>query len=152
MFHNSLRKFDFREEEDDNESYNHDKDVLIPESPGMEHIIENEQSKIKKIKPNKKFNQALETTKSLTDYLSMLENDAFLEQINVIKQLTELIRRGLPQEVIDVIGKHFQSSGNVFPETGESSLNIVSSNSSDTPGLYLKEIPLEHKVDTIGWK
>ena len=79
----------------------------------------------------------------------MLENNAFLEQINVIKQLTELIRRGLPQELIDDIGKHFQSSENEFPESEESTLNIVSSNSSETQGFYLREIPLEHQVDTV---
>ena len=33
MFHNSLRKFDFREEEDDNESSNLYEDVLVPGSP-----------------------------------------------------------------------------------------------------------------------
>ena len=53
MFHNSLRKIDSRAEEDDNESYTVDEDVLIPRSLGMEPIIENEQNKIKKIKPNK---------------------------------------------------------------------------------------------------
>ena len=82
----------------------------------------------------------------------MLENNAFLEQINVIKQLTELIRRGLPQKVIDVIGNHFQSVENEFPESDESPLNIVSSNFSDTLGFYLREIPLEYQVDIVGWK
>ena len=58
----------------------------------------------------------------------------------------------MPQKVIDVIGKHFQSSGNEFPESEESSMAIVSSSSSETPGFYLREIPLEHQVDTVGWK
>ena len=73
-----------------------------PGSPGMEHIIEEEQTNARKIKPNVKYNKAYEATKPLTEYLALVNQDDFLDHIEMIKQLTELVRRRVPDNVKDV--------------------------------------------------
>ena len=84
-----------------------------PGSPGMEHIIEEEQINARKRKPNVKYKKAYEATKPLTKYLALVNQDDFLDHIEMIKQLTELVRRGVSDDVKDVAisGRPLVSSG-----------------------------------------
>ena len=162
MFHNSFRKIDYQEDEWEENKESLDSvgfDTDNPGSPGMEQLIEEQQNKAKKIKPNVKYNKVYEATKPLTDYLSLVEQDSFLCQVETVKQFTELVRRGLPSEVVNVIEKQYKLAA-LSPNTNtndiQSAVNISAESSysqigSQSQTSHVKPVRLENRDDVQGW-
>ena len=71
-------------------------------SPGMEHLIEEEQRANKKMKKNVKFNKAFDVAKVAAEYTSMYSGEAFDTNLEAFKQFTDLMRIGLPVELLDI--------------------------------------------------
>ena len=72
-------------------------------SPGMEHLIEEEQRANKKMKKNVKFNKAFDVAKVAAEYTSMYSGEAFDTNLEAFKQFTDLMRIGLPVELVDTL-------------------------------------------------
>ena len=75
-------------------------------SPGMEYLIEEEQEANKKLKKNVKFNKAFDVAKVAAEYISMYSTDQFKKNLETFKQFTELLRTGLPDDVVNVLKKY----------------------------------------------
>ena len=153
MFPNNLRKIDYQEDDDQMEDDDDQAagEIPVPASPGMEHMIEEEQNKAKRLKPNVKYNQAFEATKGLTQYLAQVKGSEFKEQIETINELTELVRRGLPDDVKKVIKEHYSKVTSKSDSETESLLHSESEDEVDIRS-QLKQVAPEHLADLAGWR
>ena len=95
------------------------------------------------MKANVKYNKAFEATKSLTQFLAQVNNEDFLGQIKMVNQLTELVRRGLPDDVRNTIQNHFQETVSKLPQNSRTPVD-------ETPVTLLKHVHPEHKEELAG--
>ena len=109
LFQNSHRKTEYQ---DDDRAPEIGFSSSNLESPGMDSFIEEEQNKRKRIKPNVRYNKAFDATKPLTEYLAMQDKTEFVEQLETVKEFTELMRIGFPQEIKDLIPQPCQILSN----------------------------------------
>ena len=109
----------------------------------MDSFIEQEQNKRKRIKPNVRYNKAFDATKPLTEYLAMQDKTEFVEKLETVKEFTELMRIGFPQEIKDLIHSHYLSSSSSSSSTLP---NPVQFHPSE-----LVNVREEHRADLDGW-
>ena len=74
-----------------------------PGSPGMEHLLEEEKRANLRLKKNVKFNRAFDTAKVAAEYLSKYETNLFEKNLKAFQQFTDLLRVGLPDELIKLL-------------------------------------------------
>ena len=140
MFQNSHRKTEYQDDDREPEIGFSSSNLG---SPGMDSFIEEEQNKRKRIKPNVRYNKAFDATKPLTEYLAMQDKTEFVEQLETVKEFTELMRIGFPQEIKDLIHSHYLSSSSSSSSTLP---NPVQFHPSE-----LVNVREEHRADLDGW-
>ena len=101
-------------------------------SPGMEYLLEEEQNANKKLKKNVKFNKAFDVAKVAAEYISMYSTEQFYKNLETFKQFTELLRTGLPNDVVNVLKKHSEPNNDPIEKEVE---DIVE------PTIALKKTP-----------
>ena len=84
-------------------------------SPGMEHLIEEEQAANRRLKKNEKFNKAFDIAKVAAEYTSRYGQSSFETHLDTFRKFTELIRTGLPDEVIEIIKKYSERNDETAP-------------------------------------
>ena len=78
-----------------------------------------------------------------------VNQEDFLGQVETVKQFTELVRKGLPEEVAKVIEEHYHSASLSSSKGSSESQDVVSQVS--LPSSNLKQVREEHKEDLLGW-
>ena len=71
--------------------------------PGMEHLLEEQKKNSRRLKKNVKYNKAFDTAKVAAEYLSHYSTDLFEKNLKAFNQFTELLRVGVPDELIDLL-------------------------------------------------
>ena len=79
-------------------------------SPGMEHLIEEQEKANLRLKKNVKYNRAFDTAKVAAEYLSHYSTEMFEKDLNAFKQFTELSRVGLPDDLINLLNDNLDTS------------------------------------------
>ena len=75
-------------------------------SPGMEYLITEEQEANKKMKKNVKFNKAFDVAKEAAEFISKYPTEQFTKNLESFKHFTELLRTGLPDDIVDALKRH----------------------------------------------
>ena len=101
-FHPALMKQTARKECDKNNPDAEDSltDDLSPPSPGLEMVINDEKQKRKKPNHAKKYNDAFDVCKEMTDVLSAYDEQNFDIYIQSTKNFVKLLRSGLKDNLI----------------------------------------------------
>ena len=101
IFHSSFLIIPDSDDVYDDEVFE-DNDAIqeAPGSPGMAHLLEEQKRANMRLKKNVKFNRAFDTAKVAAEYLSHYSNDLFEVNLKAFQQFTDLIRVGLPDELV----------------------------------------------------
>ena len=117
-------------------------------SPGMEYLLAEEQEATKKLKKNVKFNRAFDVAKVAAEYTSMYSTEQFNKNLETFKQFTELLRTGLPKEVVEVINKCFEAKDDAPDEKSKKDAKKPSKTTIKTctsSKSFTSEVCQEHK-------
>ena len=84
-------------------------------SPGMEYLITEEQDANKKMKKNVKFNKAFDVAKEAAEFLSKYSTEQFTKNLESFRHFTNLLRTGLPDDIVDVFKRHSEGERDKHP-------------------------------------
>ena len=97
------------------------------------------------------FDFIIHITKVLTEHLSKLDQEIFLKHLETTKQFCELMRRGLPEEVIEVINRATNTSLVISNEVTETVPQIITQDVSQPKSNHLSNVYKEHETLLNGW-
>ena len=80
-------------------------------SPGMEHMIQEQQERLRKITSKERFNNALETSRICVDYFkNFTSKKDFERNLHSFELFTELMITDIPEDIQKVIESHFKEN------------------------------------------
>ena len=72
-------------------------------SPGMEHLLEEQQEANKRIPKNVKFNRAFDIAKVTAEYMKDTGTEQFELYMKCFSKFSNMVRDGIPSHVIDLL-------------------------------------------------